>query len=291
MIDIAYVPTMCNHCDDAPCMKADKAGAISKRDDGIVIIDPVKAKGQQGAGRRLPLRPHLVERGIEAAAGLAVRRPSARPGLAADPRPAVVSDRRHARDQGRGRRDGAHGARGGARGDEARARHQAARLLSQPLALHQVLHRRQRVGGGERRGRLRRGRDACASCKDGADGRHRHHRQLRRLQVRQARRGLRPLHRRRSPARAAQNRSKPTSAPASTWAKSGCSAGHLRTAGTPRTRLAPDRNPNYPCIERAAGVGRPATTFRRGNAMAWTTPTLVEICIGLEINGYLPAEF
>jgi len=25
--------------------------------------------------------------------------------------------------------------------------------------------------------------------------------------------------------------------------------------------------------------------------MAWTTLTLVEICIGLEINGYLPAEF
>jgi len=26
-------------------------------------------------------------------------------------------------------------------------------------------------------------------------------------------------------------------------------------------------------------------------AMIWTTPTLLEICIGLEINGYLPAEF
>jgi coenzyme PQQ precursor peptide PqqA len=26
-------------------------------------------------------------------------------------------------------------------------------------------------------------------------------------------------------------------------------------------------------------------------AMAWTAPTLVEICVGLEINGYLPAEF
>jgi coenzyme PQQ precursor peptide PqqA len=26
-------------------------------------------------------------------------------------------------------------------------------------------------------------------------------------------------------------------------------------------------------------------------AMLWTTPVLVEICIGLEINGYLPAEF
>jgi coenzyme PQQ precursor peptide PqqA len=29
---------------------------------------------------------------------------------------------------------------------------------------------------------------------------------------------------------------------------------------------------------------------RGGHRMAWTTPTLVEICIGLEINGYLPAE-
>jgi Fe-S-cluster-containing dehydrogenase component len=47
MIDIAYVPTMCNQCDNAPCMKADKTGAIGKRDDGIVIIDPVKAKGRE----------------------------------------------------------------------------------------------------------------------------------------------------------------------------------------------------------------------------------------------------
>ena len=30
---------------------------------------------------------------------------------------------------------------------------------------------------------------------------------------------------------------------------------------------------------------------KEDNQMAWTTPTLVEICIGLEINGYLPAEF
>ncbi|HTS42126.1 MAG TPA: 4Fe-4S dicluster domain-containing protein [Xanthobacteraceae bacterium] len=47
MIDVAFVPTMCNHCDDAPCMKADKSGAIVKRDDGIVIVDPVKAKGRK----------------------------------------------------------------------------------------------------------------------------------------------------------------------------------------------------------------------------------------------------
>jgi Fe-S-cluster-containing dehydrogenase component len=47
MIDIAYVPTMCNHCDDAPCVKVGKDGAVAKRDDGIVIIDPVKAKGRK----------------------------------------------------------------------------------------------------------------------------------------------------------------------------------------------------------------------------------------------------
>jgi coenzyme PQQ precursor peptide PqqA len=29
----------------------------------------------------------------------------------------------------------------------------------------------------------------------------------------------------------------------------------------------------------------------RETRMYWSTPTLVEICIGLEINGYLPAEF
>jgi coenzyme PQQ precursor peptide PqqA len=30
---------------------------------------------------------------------------------------------------------------------------------------------------------------------------------------------------------------------------------------------------------------------KREIAMLWSTPTLIEICIGLEINGYLPAEF
>jgi Fe-S-cluster-containing dehydrogenase component len=46
MIDIAYVPTMCNQCDDAPCI-AKGGGAIKKRADGIVIIDPDKAKGRK----------------------------------------------------------------------------------------------------------------------------------------------------------------------------------------------------------------------------------------------------
>jgi coenzyme PQQ precursor peptide PqqA len=34
----------------------------------------------------------------------------------------------------------------------------------------------------------------------------------------------------------------------------------------------------------------PMNKNERQTTMAWTTPTLVEICIGLEINGYLPAE-
>jgi Fe-S-cluster-containing dehydrogenase component len=47
MVEVAYLPVMCNHCDDAPCIKAANDGAIRKRDDGIVIIDPAKAKGQR----------------------------------------------------------------------------------------------------------------------------------------------------------------------------------------------------------------------------------------------------
>jgi coenzyme PQQ precursor peptide PqqA len=30
---------------------------------------------------------------------------------------------------------------------------------------------------------------------------------------------------------------------------------------------------------------------QKEDIMAWTTPVLVEICVGLEINGYLPSEF
>jgi Fe-S-cluster-containing dehydrogenase component len=45
-IDVAYLPTMCNHCDDAPCLKA-APDAVSKREDGIVLIDPEKAKGRR----------------------------------------------------------------------------------------------------------------------------------------------------------------------------------------------------------------------------------------------------
>jgi Fe-S-cluster-containing dehydrogenase component len=46
LIDVAYRPTPCMHCDLAPCVSNAK-GAVYKREDGIVIIDPVKAKGRR----------------------------------------------------------------------------------------------------------------------------------------------------------------------------------------------------------------------------------------------------
>jgi tetrathionate reductase subunit B len=41
-----YIPVLCQHCDDAPCMKACPVeGALYKREDGLVIIDSVKCTG------------------------------------------------------------------------------------------------------------------------------------------------------------------------------------------------------------------------------------------------------
>jgi Fe-S-cluster-containing dehydrogenase component len=56
LIDVAYRPTPCMHCDNAPCIKAAKNGAVYKRDDGIVIIDPVKAMGQEAIVNSCPYK-------------------------------------------------------------------------------------------------------------------------------------------------------------------------------------------------------------------------------------------
>lgn len=48
MVRTAYVPRLCNHCDDAPCLRAAGGdGAVRKRPDGIVVFDPVKARGRR----------------------------------------------------------------------------------------------------------------------------------------------------------------------------------------------------------------------------------------------------
>jgi Fe-S-cluster-containing dehydrogenase component len=46
LIDVAYRPTLCTHCADAPCVGR-SGGAIHKRSDGIVLIDPTKAAGRR----------------------------------------------------------------------------------------------------------------------------------------------------------------------------------------------------------------------------------------------------
>jgi len=55
-VKVSYTPIPCMHCDDAPCIKMAQNGAVYKRDDGIVIIDPVKAKGQRQLISSCPYR-------------------------------------------------------------------------------------------------------------------------------------------------------------------------------------------------------------------------------------------
>jgi Fe-S-cluster-containing dehydrogenase component len=46
MVDAAFLPTMCNQCAEPPCVDAG-GGAVQQREDGIVIIDPDKARGKK----------------------------------------------------------------------------------------------------------------------------------------------------------------------------------------------------------------------------------------------------
>ncbi len=46
-VKVDYKPVMCGHCENPACMAAAKDGAVYKRDDGLVIIDPEKSKGQR----------------------------------------------------------------------------------------------------------------------------------------------------------------------------------------------------------------------------------------------------
>jgi Fe-S-cluster-containing dehydrogenase component len=55
-VKVSYTPIPCMHCDDAPCIKMAQNGAVYRRADGIVIIDPVKAKGQRQLISSCPYR-------------------------------------------------------------------------------------------------------------------------------------------------------------------------------------------------------------------------------------------
>src|SRR4030042_2243769 len=46
-VKTAYIPIPCMHCEDAPCMSSGTKGAVYRRKEGIVLVDPKKAKGHR----------------------------------------------------------------------------------------------------------------------------------------------------------------------------------------------------------------------------------------------------
>jgi tetrathionate reductase subunit B len=46
-VKIRYIPRPCLQCESPACQKAARDDAVYKREDGVVIIDPVKSKGQR----------------------------------------------------------------------------------------------------------------------------------------------------------------------------------------------------------------------------------------------------
>ena len=54
LIDVAYRPTPCMHCERPPCIEQAQNGAVYKRDDGIVLIDPAKSAGQRELVKACP---------------------------------------------------------------------------------------------------------------------------------------------------------------------------------------------------------------------------------------------
>ncbi len=55
-VKLAYIPTPCMQCGEASCINGASNGAVYRRDDGIVIIDPGKAKGRKDIVFSCPYR-------------------------------------------------------------------------------------------------------------------------------------------------------------------------------------------------------------------------------------------
>jgi Fe-S-cluster-containing dehydrogenase component len=55
-VKLDYIPTPCMHCETAPCIDAAADGAVYRRKDGIILIDPKKAKSQKAIVNSCPYR-------------------------------------------------------------------------------------------------------------------------------------------------------------------------------------------------------------------------------------------
>jgi tetrathionate reductase subunit B len=67
-VKMYYQPVLCMHCDNAPCMAACKIeGAIYRRKDGLVIIDPVKCTGCKSCVDACPYKTIYFNEGLNIA--------------------------------------------------------------------------------------------------------------------------------------------------------------------------------------------------------------------------------
>lgn len=55
-VKVDHVPINCMQCDSAACLKLDQTGAVYRRPDGIIMIDPEKAKGNKDLVNLCPYR-------------------------------------------------------------------------------------------------------------------------------------------------------------------------------------------------------------------------------------------
>ncbi len=55
-VKLDYIPTPCQQCENGSCIAGGTEGSVYRRDDGIVMIDPEKAKGQRDIVSSCPYR-------------------------------------------------------------------------------------------------------------------------------------------------------------------------------------------------------------------------------------------
>ncbi len=69
-VNRVYIPTLCNHCEDAPCEKVCPSGATYTRADGIVMVDSDLCIGCGSCAVACPydqrneMKPELFKRGL-----------------------------------------------------------------------------------------------------------------------------------------------------------------------------------------------------------------------------------